>query len=551
MSYLALYRKYRPQTFDMVIGQDHITTSLVNQIKNHAISHAYLFCGTRGTGKTSVAKIFAKAINCENPVNGSPCGKCSTCVALSNANNMDILEIDAASNNRVDEIRELREKVKYPPVNGKYKVYIVDEVHMLTDSAFNALLKTLEEPPAHVVFILATTEIQKLPATILSRCLRFDFKLVGVEDLEKLIKYVFEDSGIKYENEAVSEIARLGEGSVRDALSIADMCVAYSNKNVTYKSVLDSVGAIDKKVLQNLAQIILSGDVKSILSEIDGIVKVGKNITQIAKDLSNYFRDLAVVKTCHNANDILKYPNDVFKGLESLAKSIPMSQILLGLKAFSSLDNEFRYTNNPRLVLEVNAVSLCSEMQNAITLEKRIENLEKLIGADKKTMNINAGTSTISTTHFENFSGEQLNNDVKLNVMENLKKDSEVKVFNSGFENRAEIDKAMSGFDVKLDDKTLWGKILVELRMRNEVMLQALFSELHKYEVKADSLNIYVWQESQKNILERADHKEILQNILKELNPALQINVILISETTNSDGETNLNNLFDGELKIE
>ena len=178
MAYLALYRKHRPSTYDGVIGQDHITTKLKNQIKNNAISHAYLFCGTRGTGKTSIAKIFAKAINCDNPKNGSACGECETCKALSDPSNLDILEIDAASNNRVDEIRELREKVKYPPVNGKYKVYIIDEVHMLTDSAFNALLKTLEEPPKYVVFILATTEVQKLPATILSRCLRFDFKLV-------------------------------------------------------------------------------------------------------------------------------------------------------------------------------------------------------------------------------------------------------------------------------------------------------------------------------------------------------------------------------------
>ena len=230
--YLALYRKYRPTTFDGVIGQEHITTSLKNQIKNDAISHAYLFCGTRGTGKTSVAKIFAKSINCENPTNGSACGKCPTCLALNDPSNLDILEIDAASNNRVDEIRELREKVKYPPVNGKYKVYIIDEVHMLTDSAFNALLKTLEEPPKHVVFVLATTEVQKLPATILSRCLRFDFKLVGLNDLENHLKRIFNDSGIKFDDSAVSLIARLGEGSVRDTLSIADMCVAYTNKNI-------------------------------------------------------------------------------------------------------------------------------------------------------------------------------------------------------------------------------------------------------------------------------------------------------------------------------
>ena len=274
--YLALYRKYRPTTFDGVIGQEHITTSLKNQIKNNAISHAYLFCGTRGTGKTSVAKIFAKSINCEHPVNGSACGKCATCVALNDPSNLDIMEIDAASNNRVDEIRELREKVKYPPVNGKFKVYIIDEVHMLTDSAFNALLKTLEEPPKHVVFILATTEVQKLPATILSRCLRFDFKLVGQADLEQHLKRIFKDSQIEYDDAAVSLIARLGEGSVRDTLSIADMCVAYTNKNITYNAVLNAVGAIDKEILISLAGHILKGDVHNLLKELNEVIKTGK-----------------------------------------------------------------------------------------------------------------------------------------------------------------------------------------------------------------------------------------------------------------------------------
>ena len=236
--YLALYRKFRPNTFDEVIGQDHIIKTLKNQIEMKQISHAYLFCGSRGTGKTSVAKIFAKAVNCQNPQNGSPCFECEVCKNLQNSNNIDIIEIDAASNNRVDEIRDLRDKVKYPPIYGKYKVYIIDEVHMLTDSAFNALLKTLEEPPKHIIFILATTEPQKLPATILSRVLRFDFKLVGQQKLEDLIKNIFKKSNISFDNESISLIAKSGNGSVRDALSIADMCSSFSNNNIKYNDVL-------------------------------------------------------------------------------------------------------------------------------------------------------------------------------------------------------------------------------------------------------------------------------------------------------------------------
>ena len=352
MEYQALYRKYRPATWQEVVGQKHITTALTNQIKHDAISHAYLFCGTRGTGKTSIARIFAKSINCEHPENGSPCGKYNVCQALSDPNNLDIIEIDAASNNRVDEIRELREKVKYPPIHGKYKVYIIDEVHMLTDSAFNALLKTLEEPPTYVVFILGTTEVQKLPATILSRCLRFDFKLISQEELEGLLEKVFKDSGIAYEKEAISLIARLGEGSARDTLSIADMCVAYTDRNVTYKAVVEAVGATDKKVLHTLASHLLEGNVTNLLQVVDDIAKSGKNLSQLAKDLAAYFRDVAVVKTCDNYVDILKLPVADIEELKCLAK-FDINIVLGILKKLSGLEQEFRYTQNPRALLEV------------------------------------------------------------------------------------------------------------------------------------------------------------------------------------------------------
>lgn len=377
MSYLALYRKYRPQNFDQVIGQKHIVTSLKNQIINDQISHAYLFTGTRGTGKTSIAKIFARAINCENPNNGSPCGECATCKALLDPSSLDIIEIDAASNNRVDEIRDLREKVKYPPVNGRYKVYIVDEVHMLTDSAFNALLKTLEEPPKHVVFILATTEVQKLPATILSRCLRFDFKLLENGEIEGLLEHIFADSNIKSDKESIALIARLGEGSVRDALSVAEMCVAYTNKNITYNEVIDAVGAIDRKVLSNLSRYILSGDVNSILSTIHQILEKGKVVSQLAKDLAGYFRDMAVVKTCKDANAILKYPEDIISDMTEISMTASVNKILNAFKTLSSLDNEFRYSTNPRSLFELNVLNLT--MENQTDLEERVKALEDKI----------------------------------------------------------------------------------------------------------------------------------------------------------------------------
>ncbi len=385
MSYTALYRKYRSQTFDEIVGQKHIVTSLKNQIAFNQVGHAYLFTGTRGTGKTSIAKIFAKAINCEHPKNGNPCNKCPTCLSITNGTNVDVMEIDAASNNRVDEIRELREKVKYPPVNCKYKVYIIDEVHMLTDSAFNALLKTLEEPPQYVVFILATTEVQKLPATILSRCLRFDFKLLTEEELEKHLKYIFDDSKIKYEPEALPLLAKLGAGSVRDTLSVADMCVAYSGRNVTYSSVIEAVGMTDRKTLKAISKCLLEGNQGELLSTINSVVALGKNIIQIAKDLVGFTRDVLIVKTCKDYKKILKLSSDQLSDLEELAKITTSEKLIEILTKLSSLDNEFRYSSNPRNLLEITLVSLCNfEMTELNELKMQVKLLEKKLGKDNK-----------------------------------------------------------------------------------------------------------------------------------------------------------------------
>ena len=312
MNYLALYRKYRPTNFDEVIGQDHIIKTLKNQVQTSQISHAYLLNGTRGTGKTSTAKILAKAINCLHPKNGSPCLTCEVCKALEDPSNLDVLEIDAASNNRVDEIRDLREKIKYPPVSGKYKVYIIDEVHMLTDSAFNALLKTLEEPPSHAVFILATTEVHKLPATILSRVMRFDFKLVSINNLIALLKIIFEKENITADAESLKAIAQAGEGSVRDTLSVADVCASFSGGNITYQKVLEALGTTTKDVLINLANAIIQKNSKDLLLTINELFVDGKNLGVLARDLTNHFRDLLVIKSINSANEMLNLPQDIF-----------------------------------------------------------------------------------------------------------------------------------------------------------------------------------------------------------------------------------------------
>ena len=373
--YLALYRKYRPRTFEEVIGQEHIIKTLVNQIKYDKISHAYLFTGSRGTGKTSTAKIFAKAINCTDSKNGSPCLSCETCKAL-DGTNIDVLEIDAASNNGVDEIRDLREKIKYPPVVGKYKVYIIDEVHMLSTSAFNALLKTLEEPPKHTIFILATTEVHKLPATILSRCLRFDFRLVPLEILTAHLKKVLDDEGVKYDDQAINVIVRAGEGSVRDMLSIADRCVSFSGDELTYEKVLTVLGVSEREVLISMADKILSKDTGAALVELDKVLSLGKTPLVFSNDFIGYFRDLLLVNSLGDkSRDIVVVRDDVYQQMKKQVEEDNYAEILKAIEVLSSVEQELRYSAEPRIVLETAIIKTINEA----SLVRRVEALEEIV----------------------------------------------------------------------------------------------------------------------------------------------------------------------------
>ena len=358
--YQALYRKYRPTTFFEVIGQKHITKTLSNQIKKGEISHAYLFCGSRGTGKTSVARIFARALNCLNPNDGSPCYSCEVCNALKEPNCLDILEIDAASNNRVDEVREIREKVKFLPTNGKYKVYIIDEVHMLTDSAFNALLKTLEEPPSHVVFILGTTEPHKLPQTILSRCLRFDFKLISPIELKQHLISIFNKEKINFEDQAVDLIVSSAQGSVRDMLSIADAVVSLGCGVVSYQNALAMLGATDQDKLFEIADFILEGNLGGAFQIIDEAVKGGINVSVFSKDLTVHFRNLLVAKTCGRYEDILNLPYEVVEKLKGQAEKTSEENLMFLMKTFSEIEPELKYSLSPRTLVEVACVRAIS-----------------------------------------------------------------------------------------------------------------------------------------------------------------------------------------------
>ena len=377
MAYLAFYRTFRPVSFDTVVRQEHIVRTLKNQISSGKIGHAYLFCGPRGTGKTTLAKIFARAINCEHPVDGSPCGKCEVCKSLASGASLDISEIDAASNNGVDEMRDLREKVQYPPVSGKYKVYIIDEVHMLTSSAFNAVLKTLEEPPAHAVFILATTEPQKIPATILSRCMRFDFKLIPQKDLEQLIRSVYDKVGKEYEEEAVSAIARAGAGSARDSLSIADMCASYSNGKLTYNDVNEVLGSADFFSISKLCESILTENAPASLSGVEEILSTGKSVGVLLKDLLNFLNNCSIVKICKNAREIVNIPQESYNRIEQVVSRCDGHKILRVTEILSDAEADMRYSLNSRITLET-AVLKCAMPSSDYNLDALIGKIHAL-----------------------------------------------------------------------------------------------------------------------------------------------------------------------------
>ena len=380
MSYTALYRKFRPDEFEDVKGQDAIVRTLKNQINADRIGHAYLFCGTRGTGKTTVAKIFAKAVNCEHPVDGSPCGECAMCKSIAAGTSMNVIEIDAASNNGVDNIREIREEVTYRPTEGKYKVYIIDEVHMLSIGAFNALLKTLEEPPEYVIFILATTEAHKIPITILSRCQRYDFKRISIETIAARLRELIDKEGWDVEDKAVRYIAKMADGSMRDSLSLLDQCAAfYMNETLTYDHVLEVLGAVDTEVFSRLLRQLLAMDVHQVIETVDELVMQGRELSQLAADFTWYLRNLLLVKSSDNMEDVLDVSSENLALLKEEAQMIDSDTLIRYIRIFSDLTNQLKYATQKRVLLEVTLIKMCRPAmdQNKDALLDRIRAIEK------------------------------------------------------------------------------------------------------------------------------------------------------------------------------
>ena len=523
----ALYRVYRPKTFEDVVGQEHIVKTLKNQIKNNNIGHAYLFSGTRGTGKTSTAKIFARAVNCLNPINEEPCNECEICVDTLNDNIMDIVEIDAASNNSVDDIRELRESVKYTPSKARYKVYIIDEVHMLSQGAFNALLKTLEEPPSYVIFILATTEPHKIPATILSRCQRFDFKRVSSKDIASRMAYICKKENIEAEEKALSLIARNSQGALRDALSILDQCMSFGNEKIEYNDVIELLGTVNIDELFELSQSIIDENTKKSLQILNEFIIWGKDIRNLINDLIDHFRNLMVCKVSKDLDEIISLPEESIERLKEQSENININDLIRILNILSETQDSMKSSSNTRILAEVTIMKIAQPMfdESKEALIKRIENLEeKIESGNIKVVTVqDEPEEKIAPQSIQHGSVEIQKEDV---VYEEVKSE-----------------------DVKLVEAS-WKKITQKIKDDRKLSIAALLREVNSFNVKDNTLYL-IFNDNFSFARSRLGSEETIkyvESIIREvLNRSFDIQIYLKSEVASLNLSQNDSKVDEGE----
>ena len=523
----ALYRVYRPKTFEDVVGQEHIVKTLKNQIKNNTIGHAYLFSGTRGTGKTSTAKIFARAVNCLNPINEEPCNECEICIDTLNDNIMDIVEIDAASNNSVDDIRELRESVKYTPSKAKYKVYIIDEVHMLSQGAFNALLKTLEEPPSYVIFILATTEPHKIPATILSRCQRFDFKRVSSKDIASRMSYICKKENIEAEEKALSLIARNSQGALRDALSILDQCMSFGNEKIEYNDVIELLGTVNIDELFELSQSIIDENTKKSLEILNEFIIWGKDIRNLINDLIDHFRNLMVCKVSKDLDEIISLPEESIERLKEQSQNVNINDLIRILNILSETQDSMKSSSNTRILAEVTIMKIAQPMfdESKEALIKRIENLEE---------KIESGNIKVSTVQIEQ------SKDVKSQIIEDDKVE----------ENKEDVAyEEVKSEDVRLVESS-WKKVTQKIKDDRKLSIAALLKEVNTFNVK-DNILYLIFNDNfsfARSRLNSKDTIEYVESIIREvLNRSFNIQIYLKSEVASLNLSETINKADEGE----
>ena len=462
MAYTALYRKWRPKTFDDIIGQEHVTTTLKNQIANDRIAHAYLLCGTRGTGKTSTAKVMAKALNCLNPKDGNPCNECEMCKKISQGLAIDVTELDAASNNGIDKIRDIIDDTKYPPQEGKYKIYIMDEVHMLSMVAVNAFLKTLEEPPQNVIFILATTDPQRLPITILSRCQRFDFKRISIKDLTERLRTIVTAQGVLADDKSLDLIARVSDGAARDALSILDQAISMGDGSVNYDNLVEMLGLVTNEYLFDITSAIIEKNVEKAMVVIEKVVFAGKDMYLFIKDLIEHYRNLLMLKVTSNPQEVLDMSLENIKLLDEQSKRIRVEEIMRDIRILQEAEGNAKLSKQARLYLELAAIKMCKieyDTSNEVILT-RINKLEEAIK-----------NGSIKVVQGNKTEPVQKNNNLRNNVANsgnNIEKKPKTHEKNSSLENSNSLGKSKTS-----DVQRAWKDILETFKSRRAMIIFA------------------------------------------------------------------------------
>ncbi|WP_461613591.1 DNA polymerase III subunit gamma/tau [Clostridium sp. Marseille-QA1073] len=506
MAYTALYREYRPKTFENVVGQAHITTTLKNAIKTERIAHAYLLCGTRGTGKTSTAKIISKAVNCLNPKEGEPCNECDMCNKINSGTAIDVIELDAASHNGVDNIRDIIEDVQYPPQEAKYKVYIIDEVHMLSVGAVNAFLKTLEEPPNRVIFILATTDPQKLPITILSRCQRFDFKRIKNEDIFLMLRSIIDHMGVYAEDKSLKLVSRISDGAARDALSILDQAISMSDGKVEYENIVQMLGLMTNEGLIKLTDAVIDKDIEKSIREINEVVQLGKDIHLFIKDMTTHMRNLMMIKISDNPDDVLDMSIENIELLKSQAHKIRVEEIMRYIKILQEAEDNSKYSKQGRIYLELAVIKMC-KIEYDTSMEIMLSRLNKIEESIKN------GTIKVSENKVS-----EINNIKKVNApISKPKTESIVK------EDIADIeitDDTYGESNITLEMvKKSFKDIQQLLKGRKNMVLAAALMVSEVNYVKGNVINIIFSKEYSfhKNRLEKDDSKKIIDDIFSEV----------------------------------
>ena len=507
MAYTALYREWRPKTFKDVVGQEHITTTLKNQILNERIAHAYLFCGTRGTGKTSTAKVFAKALNCFNLKDGEPCNECEMCKKINEGLAIDVTELDAASNNGVDKIRDIIEDSKYPPQEAKYKVYIMDEVHMLSTGAVNAFLKTLEEPPANVIFILATTDPQKLPITILSRCQRFDFRRINNSEITGRLREITESKGVFAEDKSLELIARVSDGAMRDSLSILDQAIAMGDGNVDYNELVSMLGLVTNEYLFQITSAIIERNIENAMTTIDKIVYAGKDIFLFIKDLIAHYRNLLMIKVTNNPEEVLDMSLENIALVKEQGERIRVEEIMRSIRILQEAEEKAKMSKQARLYLELAIIKMCKieyDTSNEVILG-RLNRLEAALKSGKiQVSSVNQGQKVDDERAVTNLKDQVVSKKINSNV-----KTSEIIKENEDLSNDITIQNV----------KASWKDILEEFKNRRAMIIYASITTGRPASCQNGVITVqYTEQYSfNKNRLEKAENNKIINEVFSEV----------------------------------